>query len=229
MSRQALASWHWRWPAIVGPSGHVLATDLAPEWGALIAERRAEAGLGNVTFRAMGAEHLDLPDASFDLALCQFGLMFVPDPVQALREMRRVLREGGRLGVVVWSTIDRVPCHGAIQRFLVPYQPQLPPEEQLPTPLSLGAPGLIERHVEAAGFREVTARPHTFDVVFPSPVDYWRSRTESAPAHLRSTLDSLTPEQRDRLEQDVLTELEQYRRGEALHLPGEAIYVTAVR
>jgi SAM-dependent methyltransferase len=215
--------------AIVGPSGRVLATDLAAEWGELIAERRAEAGLGNVTFRTMGAEQLDLPDASFDLALCQFGLMFVPDPVQALREMRRVLREGGRLGVVVWSTIDRVPCHGAIQRFLAPYQPRLPPQEQLPTPLSLGAPGLIERHVEAAGFREVTARPHTFDVVFPSPVDYWRSRTESAPAHLRSTLDSLTPEQRDRLEQDVLTELEQYRRGEALHLPGEAIYVTAVR
>src|SRR4051794_7745169 len=86
----------------VGPTGQVLATDLAPEWGDVIAERCAEAGLDAVTFRAMGAEQLDLPDRSFDVALCQFGLMFVPDPVQALREMRRVLRDGGRLGVSVW-------------------------------------------------------------------------------------------------------------------------------
>ena len=58
---------------------------------------------------------------------------------------------------------------------------------------------------------------------------YWRSRTESAPAHLRAALDRLTSDQRTRLEQDVLAHLDQYRRGEALHLPGEAIYVTAMR
>ncbi|MFN8634457.1 MAG: class I SAM-dependent methyltransferase [Chloroflexota bacterium] len=215
--------------AAISPSGRVVATDLAPEWGEIIAERCAEAGVENVEFRAMGAEQLDLPDASFDVALCQFGLMFVPDPIQALREMRRVLRDGGRLGAVVWSTIDRVPFLGAIQRFLAPYQPRIPPEQQLPTPLSLGEPGLIERHVNSAGFRDVSAQPYTFDVIFPSPLDYWRSRTESAPAHLRSTLDALTSEQRERLERDVLAELDQYRQGEALHMPGEAIYVTAVR
>ena len=58
---------------------------------------------------------------------------------------------------------------------------------------------------------------------------YWRSRTESAPAHLRAALDGLTTEQRGQLERDVLGHLEQYRQGEELHLPGEAIYVTAVR
>jgi hypothetical protein len=143
--------------------------------------------------------------------------------------MRRLLREGGRLGVVVWSTIDRVPCHGAIQRYLAPYQPQIPPNEQLPTPLSLSEPGLIERHVRAAGFRQVLAQPHTFDVIFPSPMAYWQSRTESAPAHLRATLNRLTADQYDQFERDVLGHLEQYRQGEALHLPGEAIYVTAIR
>src|SRR5688572_26770943 len=60
--------------AAVGPAGRVLATDLAPEWAEIVAERSAAAGLNNVTFEAMGAEQLELPDGSFDLALCQFGL-----------------------------------------------------------------------------------------------------------------------------------------------------------
>jgi SAM-dependent methyltransferase len=215
--------------SLVGPSGRVLATDLAAEWGEPVAERCAEAGLANVEFRTMGAEQLDLPDTCVDVAVCQFGLMFVPDPVQALREMRRVLRDGGRLGVSVWSTADRVPCHGAIQQLLAPFQPQLPPGQQLPTPLSLAAPGLIERHVGAAGFRDVAVQRHTFDVVYPSPLEYWRSRTESAPPHLRSALNRLTQAERERLERDVLDGLEQYRRGEAIHFPSEAIYVTAIR
>src|SRR5206468_1337570 len=65
----------------VGPTGQVLATDLAPEWEVAVAQRTAEHGLSNVRFAAMCAERLDVGDASVDVALCQFGLMFVPDPV----------------------------------------------------------------------------------------------------------------------------------------------------
>src|SRR5437867_3326756 len=83
----------------------------------------------------------DLPDDSFDVAYCQFGLMLVPDPVQALREMRRVLKAGGRLGVVVWSTADKALCFGVVNRFLAPYLSPVPPQEQIPSPVSLGEPG----------------------------------------------------------------------------------------
>jgi predicted O-methyltransferase YrrM len=57
----------------VGPAGRVVATDLAPEWGEIVAEEAAAAGIGNVECRTMGAEELALPEASFDVALCQFG------------------------------------------------------------------------------------------------------------------------------------------------------------
>src|SRR5579884_1656664 len=76
---------------VVGPTGRVLATDLVPEWAPQVAERAAAAGVANVEFREMGAESLDLPDEAFDVALCQLGLMLVPDPRRALGEMRRVL------------------------------------------------------------------------------------------------------------------------------------------
>lgn len=214
--------------AAVGPSGEVVATDLVPEWAEVIAEETAKAGLANVTFRTMGAEALDLPDRRFDLALCQFGLMFVPDPVQALREMRRVLRDGGRLGVVVWSTPERVSCF-TVDRLLMALTPPLPAAEQLPSPLSLGEPGLIERHVAAAGFRDVVADRQTLDYVVDDPGEHWRFKTEGAPAPLAAALAGLSPEAHRRLQDDVLTTLERHRHGDRILLPSEAIYVTAVR
>ncbi|MCA9878496.1 MAG: methyltransferase domain-containing protein, partial [Thermomicrobiales bacterium] len=75
----------------VGPDGRVVATDFVAEWAPYVAASAADAGVSNVTFEVMSAEALALPDASFDVVLCQFGLMFVPDKLLALREMRRVL------------------------------------------------------------------------------------------------------------------------------------------
>jgi SAM-dependent methyltransferase len=215
--------------AAVGTSGQVLATDLVPEWAEVVAERCAVAGLANVSFRAMGAERLDLSDASFDVVLCNFGLMFVPDPVQGLREMRRVLRCGGRLGLTVWSTPDQVTHLGIPERALARYAPPIPPAPRLPGPLDLGEPGLIERHVVAAGFRCIAVERHTRDCVYSAPEDYWRQHFEPPLSDVHAALQNLPVEQREQLHRDTLAELEVYRRGDRIYLPSEAIYATALR
>src|SRR5262245_6573538 len=51
----------------------------------------------------MDAQHLAFRDACFDLAVCMFVLFHLPDPIKALRELRRVLLEGGRIGAVTWG------------------------------------------------------------------------------------------------------------------------------
>lgn len=50
---------------------------------------------------------LPFDDDEFDAVVCQFGLMFFPDRVQAIREMLRCVRPGGRVAVAVWETLDR--------------------------------------------------------------------------------------------------------------------------
>jgi ubiquinone/menaquinone biosynthesis C-methylase UbiE len=87
--------------------GSVLATDLSPAWEPFVAAAAREAGVA-IDFRTMPGERLDLSDAAFDVVTCEFGLMFMPEPLDGLREMHRVLAPGGRLGVSVWSTGDRV-------------------------------------------------------------------------------------------------------------------------
>ena len=67
---------------------------------------RAEAarrGLANTSFARMDAEALEVTDGQFDVALCALGLMYVPEPPQALREMRRTLAPGGRAVAAVWG------------------------------------------------------------------------------------------------------------------------------
>jgi ubiquinone/menaquinone biosynthesis C-methylase UbiE len=82
--------------ATVGPRGSVLGIDLSePMIAATAAKLRAE-GIENAEVRVGDAEHLDLPDAAFDVVLCAFGVFFFPDPSAAFAECHRVLRPGGR-------------------------------------------------------------------------------------------------------------------------------------
>ena len=211
---------------LVGPAGKVLATDLVPEWEAIIAERASEANVDTITFAAMGAEALTVPDASFDVALCQFGLMFVPDPVQALQEMRRSLRPDGRLGVSVWSTADKV-THFLATRVIMEMAPPVPARHRLPSPLDLGEPGLIERYVADAGFRDIAVARHTREHVLTDPEVEWRQRLEEPNSISARTLAAFTPERRQQAHDAVIAALEAYRRDGEIRLPSEAIVVTA--
>jgi ubiquinone/menaquinone biosynthesis C-methylase UbiE len=80
----------------------VTSTDYVP---ALLEKGRARAGAEGLTvaFRVADAEDLPFPDGSFDVALSTFGVMFAPDHARAAREMWRVVRGGGRIGMANWT------------------------------------------------------------------------------------------------------------------------------
>ena len=91
----------------VGPSGSVVATDISAAMVAYVADEAARRSIGYITTARMDAEALQFPDATFDVALCGLGLMYVPDPLQAMRETLRVLEPGGRMTAVVWGARNR--------------------------------------------------------------------------------------------------------------------------
>ena len=86
------------------PDADIIATDL----NAPMLEVAAR-GLPSdkVSFEVADAQQLRFADASFDLVVCQFGVMFFPDKVRGNAEARRVLRDGGRYLLVVWDSIER--------------------------------------------------------------------------------------------------------------------------
>jgi ubiquinone/menaquinone biosynthesis C-methylase UbiE len=82
----------------VGPAGTVIGIDLSPGMLARARAKAAQAGLSQVEFREGDALRLDLPDESFDVVLSASSLFILPDMAAAVREWRRVLAPGGRLG-----------------------------------------------------------------------------------------------------------------------------------
>jgi ubiquinone/menaquinone biosynthesis C-methylase UbiE len=88
--------------ARVGSGGHVAGIDLNPGMIAVARSLPSEAGAA-IDWREASALALPFGDSSFDVVLCQQGLQFFPDRGLALREMRRVLRRGGRLAASVWN------------------------------------------------------------------------------------------------------------------------------
>lgn len=210
----------------VGPGGSVLATDLVPEWEPYVRATASAAGVANVTFAAMPSESLELPDESFDVVLCQFGLMFVDEPVRALREMRRVLRPGGRLGIAVWSVPERLGVF-MLTRIVAA---ALPPPSEAPTvtPWRLGAPGLISELVAEAGFRDVVVEPRTLSFVVEDAAEEWNTwRNPQNPA--ARALEALPQDQQDQIRDQALAALEALRENGVIRLSSEALLVTAIR
>ncbi len=80
----------------------VTSTDYVPALLEKGAARAAAEGL-QVSFRVADAEDLPFGDAAFDVVLSTFGAMFTPDHARPAREMLRVLRSGGRIGLANWT------------------------------------------------------------------------------------------------------------------------------
>ena len=164
----------------IAPDGHVVATDISPSMIAG-AERRAEnLGVANITFRAVAAEALDEPPASFDAALCRWGLMFMPDIDGALRHMKDLIRDGGRFVAAAWAEPSDVPALSIDRRVLVPYfdAGHFAHGIDYLNAFRFATPGLLEEVLAAAGFGDVACERVTVVYEFPSAADFVRFRRE---------------------------------------------------
>lgn len=163
----------------VGPGGSVLATDLSP---AILEYARASArsaGLSNVETRVMDGESLELPDASFDVAVSRVGLIYFPDQARAVSEVHRVLVPGGRFAAIVYSTPENngffsLPV--SIIRRRAALGPPLPGQ---PGPFSLGSPAAITHLFESAGFSRVVVEVVRAPLCLKSADDCVRFERES--------------------------------------------------
>jgi ubiquinone/menaquinone biosynthesis C-methylase UbiE len=134
------------------PHALIEATDVN---GDMVAFASCVAAFPNVHCSVADAMSLPFPDRSFDIAVCQFGAMFFPDCVRAMREVRRVLAAGGSFLFNVWddlanNDVARIVFETAVDTF-----PDNPPSFLARTPYGHSDTSAIERDLYAAGFAKV--------------------------------------------------------------------------
>lgn len=213
----------------VGPAGYVLATDISAnilEFGA--AEARA-AGLTNVETRVMDGETLDELEAdSFDAVISRVGLIYFPDQQKALTGMRRVLKPGGRVAAIVYSTAEHnrffsIPISIIRQRAQLP-----PPLPGQPGPFSLGNSGVLEAAYQRAGFRDIQARVVSAPLSLASASDCVHFERESFGA-LHQMMSGLTEAERDETWREIEQELRQFESAEGFQGPCELVVGAGVK
>lgn len=200
----------------VGKQGRVVGVDLAPGMLKAAGER-----LGTIDLREMNAEAMDLPDATFDVVICQLGLMLFAAPEKAVAEMVRVCLPGGSVACLVQGQADKMVFTSLVMRTLARHAPELK-VPGAPTLYSFGDPGALDSALAKAGLQQVAS--HRIDGVFtfPSAADYWRRMTEGA-GRTGAMLRTLPAETQKAVERDVLKSAGGYRRGGQLELPFEVV------
>ena len=113
-------------------------------------------GLSNVSFERADAANHPFPSESFDVAISRFGTMFFARPVAAFANIRRALRPGGHLVMMVWREHDRNEWSVLIERALAASTDAPTAFPAQPDPFSLADPSLTERMLDAAGFVEAS-------------------------------------------------------------------------
>jgi SAM-dependent methyltransferase len=176
---------------LVRPGGRLICSDAVEPMLAIARERAEQQDIENVEFKLLELEWIDLETASVDALLCRWGIMFVSDQGAAAREMRRVLRPGGRVALAVWDAPERNPWATIPRRALLELGHAQAPEPGAPDMFALAEPGRLHELLQDGGFTDV----HTDSIEISSErssVEQWLEETTdlSRPfAEVRERLD----------------------------------------
>ena len=143
----------------------LVATDLNQ---AMIDHAATKPALKRVELKQADALALPFADGSFDVVVCQFGVMFFPDKVTGYREARRVLAPGGRFVLSVWDSLQHNPMTRVVVEAVGARYPHNPPRFLARTPHGHHDASVLRRDLAAAGFDSVVVETVTLPSRAPS-------------------------------------------------------------
>ena len=159
----------------VGQEGQVVGLDLNE--GMLAVAARTEPA---IAWRPGDAASLPFEDASFDVVVSQFALMYFPDRVASLREMWRTLAPGGRLAVASWAAIDHARGYQILVE-IAARQCGGAAADVLAAPFVLGDPAELARLFADSGISGAKVTLHEGSIRFPSVTEFIRIEVKGSP------------------------------------------------
>ena len=211
---------------IVGDAGSVTYTD--PAMG-MVKTARGEAqrrGLTNIQFHQVSAEQLPFPDDCFDIGIGRLSVMFFPDATAGLRQILRVVKPGGRVSFLVWSSKEANPFFQSVTDVLDRFVPPEPDDEDAPGAFRFAKPGKLAKLLSDAGAISVKEQLVPFRIEAPVSLEqFWELRSEMSDT-LRQKLATLDPAETAAVKHAVEKAVAKYFQNDEMNFPAEALIVT---
>lgn len=195
--------------SLVGSAGWVVATDLSSQMLDIARERAATLGLTNVEFIEADAEQLDFADNSFDAILCRWGITSLPNPLNTLIAIRRMLAPDGLFATSVWETGPRGRPLASIATAVAREMFDLPAPRAVASSLTGSAADGLEKEMAQAGFTDVRVEAMTLTLEFSSAEDCSQYLMDVSP-ELFDSLSDKSSRQQAEYRQKLVEKLRQY-------------------
>jgi ubiquinone/menaquinone biosynthesis C-methylase UbiE len=184
---------------------------------------RAAAEGHNIQFHEADAENLPFGDASFDVVLSTFGVMFTPNQEKAASELVRVCKPGGRIGLANWTPNSFI---GQVFKTIGKY---LPPAAGVRSPALWGTQERLD-HLFGKDAQRIRATSRAFNFRYHSP-GHWIEVFRTYYGPINKTFGALSSENRDAFTRDLLNLMEIGNRSgdHTLVLPSEYLEVVIDR
>ena len=212
----------------IGSDGEVIGFDVAE---AMVEIANANAKRREIqNYLAIVSDGATLPQPSdyFDAIVCRFGIIFFPDPLVSLRELRRVLKSEGIAAFSAWGPPSKNPWATAIAG-IVNKMLNLPiPPQDAPGIFRFPEAGSLSSLLKQVGFKEVQEKEITGEMSYESPEQYWQMMTEVA-APIAMALGKTDPEMREKIRNSVLETVQSKMVEGRLSLPWSAWIVSGVK
>ncbi|HEY0627886.1 MAG TPA: methyltransferase domain-containing protein [Sphingomicrobium sp.] len=206
------------------PNAEIVATDLnAP----MLEQAQSRVSASNVRFQPADAQALPFDADSFDLAVCQFGIMFMPDKVRANSEARRVLRDGGRYMLVIWDRIEHNLATMAAGRAVAELFPIDGARFYERIPFRYHDVGEIERDLLAAGFTDIEYETVERRSSAASARDAAIALVQGTP--MRSDIEQIAPDRLGQATDAAERALREFEGPDGFDAPMSARLVTAIK
>lgn len=211
---------------LLNGTGEVIGTDISTAPLEIARQRAQERKLSNVRFEQADAHKLPFPDSSFDRVTSRLGIMFFADLANALREMHRVLRPGGRIVLLTWGVMGQ-PYFSSTIGTLLRAMPGSDMPEMARRMFRFGQPGLLAGHLRTAGFSAVQENFVTVPWTWPgSPAEVWEYFREVA-VPFAPLIQSVPADRRAEVDAAVIRAISEYVDGQEIKFTAKANITTA--
>ena len=207
----------------VGSDARVTGFDLNPQMLDKASEMAEREGL-EIDWQQGDAGDLPFEDNQFDHLFCQQAMQFFPEPQQVLKEMQRVLKPGGTLALNILRSIHYNPAYKILADELEEHAGTTA-GTMMRSPFPDWNQKTIRNMVAEAGFEDIQIHLDIISMRYPSPEEFLRREAASSP--LAEEIETMDPERRKKLVDDLKDSLEVYKDSRGVVFPMETYMIIA--